>query len=332
MLPIILGVRRAADAKTDQRLALFLDALPAYWAEMAELGVGDNIVGLVEGKKSAAQEGNHSASKGAALKNGVPKGKALAKALSVANQVLERDRFTCQYCGFVSRTQQYVQPRDWDAPDFKPESLVCACAFCQQCFQLEQVSPMGSGVLIYLPELSQPALNHLARAIYVAKAPGQAKKANAPEAEMADALEIRALADRALAALKGRQGEAKRRLGTDDPSMLAAALFEHLNEAQYQNRAGTLQGLRLLPLDRRLGATLAGERDLFPLMRRSWLQAGGAYAAFPLKEWARLFESLSGAELASSEVASAEVASAEAFGVAGAPAAGLKEAKPAGSA
>ena len=201
---------------------------------------------------------------------------AQGKFEQTARKILERDKHTCRYCGFRTTQYQRVHPKNWETFDLRPESMVTACIFCDQCFALEQVGVMGSGTLIYLPEMAQAALNHLARAVYVAEA--------------GDDADLKSLAERALAALKSRQGEAKRRLGTDDPMILASAMFEYLSDTDYRNRAEKLEGLRLLPLPQRMVRGPRGEVDQFPMIRQSWLREGGPFAALPLAQWVQQFK------------------------------------------
>ena len=87
--------------------------------------------------------------------------------------VLKRDDFSCRFCGFRSTQYQRVIPF--------ADSTVTACSFCEQVLALERAGIMGGGVLIWLPEISQIELNHIARAIYVARA-----DENNPLADMAN--------------------------------------------------------------------------------------------------------------------------------------------------
>src|SRR5262249_9536517 len=154
--------------------------------------------------------------------SGGDKRRALSKAQisKLLQATLQKDAYTCRYCGFTSRQFQKAIPKDWGMSDPREGELVTACLFCEQCFALETVANMVSGALIWLPEITQAELNHMTRAIYVMRAAGE----SAPE-------NIRASADRAFEILFNRRGEAKRRIGTDDPSVLAAALLESLDSA-----------------------------------------------------------------------------------------------------
>src|SRR5688572_14211399 len=87
----------------------------------------------------------------------------------IRQKILERDQHTCRFCGFKSQKYQDVHAMNGNLADTRMENLVTACIFCHQCFDLEKTSAMRSGVLIWLPEISQAELHHIARAVYVAR-------------------------------------------------------------------------------------------------------------------------------------------------------------------
>jgi len=155
-------------------------------------------------------------------------------------KVFERDRYVCQFCGFTSNKYQDILPRPPSRQDNgaarganRIDSLATACIFCHQCAKLEIVPKMQSGVLIWLPEISQAALHHVMRAIYVARR---------TQGPMADA------ARGALDALLERRVDCKRRIGTDDPVVLSAIMQDLLEEKYYRKRGEKLDGVRLLNL------------------------------------------------------------------------------------
>ncbi|MCC5014193.1 MULTISPECIES: type IVB secretion system protein IcmJDotN [Legionella] len=85
-------------------------------------------------------------------------------------KVFQRDRYTCQFCGFQARLYQEVVNLDHDFSNNRLSNLVTACCFCAQCFFIESVGVggYGGGTLIYLPELSQPELNSLCHVLFCA--------------------------------------------------------------------------------------------------------------------------------------------------------------------
>lgn len=218
--------------------------------------------------------------------NGGSKRRALTKAqlTKTLQAALEKDAYTCRYCGFTARQYQKAIPKDWSVNDPRDGELVTVCIFCEQCFTLESVASMGSGALVWLPEISQSALNHITRAVYVARAAGK----DAPE-------NIRLSADRAFEILFNRRGEAKRRLGTDDPAMLAAALLENLDDATYRERGKKLDGLRLMALDKRVVQAASGpEVDQFPRIVSYWASQKGPYGPYPPSSWGDILSLVEG--------------------------------------
>ena len=131
---------------------------------------------------------------------------------SQTDKVLKRDGFACRFCGFPSLKYQRVVPH----PAAGTPALATACGFCEQCLSLDRIGTTGVGVLIWLPEMNQAALNHIARAAYVGRLEGK-KLAGVNEH-----------ASQAINALTARRSEAKKRLGSDDPLLLATVLRESL--------------------------------------------------------------------------------------------------------
>lgn len=218
------------------------------------------------------------------------KRKSLSKSqlAKLLQETLEKDDFTCRYCSFQSKQFQKAIPKDWEVNDPRAGERVTACIFCEQCFALETVGPMGSGALIWLPEISQIRLNHIARAIYVANS----MKDRAPEA-------VTLCAERAFEVLLNRRGEAKRRIGTDDPTILAASLIEQLDDAAYRKRGPKLEGVRLLPFDKRMvPGPDGGIIDQFPKIVEYWASDAGPYAKLPAEKWPDLFNLVQGASAA----------------------------------
>ncbi len=85
-------------------------------------------------------------------------------------KIFQRDRYTCQFCGFQARTYQDVINLDGDYTNNKPANLVTACCFCAQCFFLESVGVggYGGGNLVYVPELKQNEINSLCHVLFCA--------------------------------------------------------------------------------------------------------------------------------------------------------------------
>lgn len=89
---------------------------------------------------------------------------------NLEQQILARDQNTCRYCGFNSAKYQVVVNinHDYSPGQSVPDNLATACIFCAQCFFLDALGHENSwgGTLIYLPEISQPDLNHFCRVLF----------------------------------------------------------------------------------------------------------------------------------------------------------------------
>jgi intracellular multiplication protein IcmJ len=191
--------------------------------------------------------------------------------------IFKRDGYCCRFCGFISAKYQQLHFLSGDRRDWRPENLVTSCIFCEQCFTLERVAAMRSGHLIWLPEFSQAAVNHIARAIFIASiSPG-------PTAEAAKT---------ALSILRDRREDAKRRLGTDDPATLTVALQDYLEDDDYEIRHKKLDGVRLLPADRRIVHEGDIEFNQFPQILAYWRSKDGPFHGALPATWGQKFADL----------------------------------------
>lgn len=90
------------------------------------------------------------------------------KFIEIEKQILERDDYSCRYCGFKSINYQQIVNHDHDYRNNRINNLVTACLFCKQCFFLDALSnpENGGGYLIYLPEINQADLNNFVRVLF----------------------------------------------------------------------------------------------------------------------------------------------------------------------
>lgn len=196
---------------------------------------------------------------------------------SLKSEILERDNHTCRYCGFRAEKYQevnFIGPYTGKETALGADHYATACTFCWQCFHLEKIEAMQSGAVIWLPEISQPVLNHMVRAIYIARI---------SQGSMADA------ARDALETLTNRREEAKSRLGTDNPHVLASVLHDFLEVTEYKQRAQRLRGFRILPLDRRIVREGDLEFNQFPQMLAHWRSKEGPFGELAPRNWPRLY-------------------------------------------
>jgi intracellular multiplication protein IcmJ len=192
-------------------------------------------------------------------------------------KIFERDDYTCRCCGFKSKKYQEIHFLNHDKSDRSERNLVTTCIFCQQCFNLENIDSMRSGTLIWLPEIDQAQLNHIARAIYVARI------SQGPVAEAARL---------ALDTLLARREEAKRRISTDDPYILSTVLGDYLSQSHYQNRDKKLKGLRLMPLDRRIIKEADLEFNQFPQILAYWRSKDGPFGGKTPPQWISVYQDI----------------------------------------
>lgn len=192
-------------------------------------------------------------------------------------KILDRDDHCCKSCGFSSKKYQEIHFLNNNKADFREDNLVTLCIFCHQCFNLDKVSSMRSGVLIWLPEIEQERLNHIARAIYVARI---------SQGPMADA------ARKALDILMGRREEVKNRLGTDDPYILSEVMRDYLGDKHYHYREKKLAGIKLFPLDRRIIKEADLEFNQFPQILAYWRSKTGPFGGKTPPQWIGLYKSI----------------------------------------
>lgn len=215
--------------------------------------------------KSSGSDSSSPASAGGKLPN------------AARQKIFERDNFTCQCCKFESKKYQEILYINGDPQDQRPKNMVTACIFCHQCFNLDAISQMRSGVLLWLPEIEQAELHHIARAIYVARI---------SQGPIADA------ARKALDALMARREEVKRRLGTDNVYILASVLKDYLSPNHYAARAKKLDGVRLFPLDRRIIKEADLEFNQFPQILAYWRSKDGPFSGKTPPQWVSIYQQI----------------------------------------
>ncbi|MBL4588680.1 MAG: type IVB secretion system protein IcmJDotN [Alphaproteobacteria bacterium] len=195
---------------------------------------------------------------------------------SLKSKVLERDDYTCQCCGFKSQKYQDILLIDQSAPP-KENNLATACIFCHQCFYLDDVAEMRSGILLWLPEISQADLHHIARALYVARI------SQGPMSETARKI---------LDTLMMRRADVRERIGTDEPTVLTNVLRDYVSRKKYAERGKRLDGVRLFPLDRRIIKEQDLEFNQFPQILAYWRSKEGPFSGKIPNNWIDLYKNL----------------------------------------
>ena len=218
---------------------------------------------------SKKQSGAGKSGSSSALEGKLPK--------ELKQKIFERDDYTCQCCGFRSHKYQEILCKNFNPEDRSEENLITTCIFCHQCFHLESVNGMKSGVLIWLPEIEQATLHHIARAIYIARI------SQGPVAEAAR---------KSLDILMGRREEVKKRIHTDDPFILSSVLRDYLGPKHYESRQKKLDGIRLFPLDRRIIKEADLEFNQFPQILAYWRSKDGPFGGKTPPQWISIYQSL----------------------------------------
>lgn len=152
------------------------------------------------------------------------------------NHVLERDQFTCQFCGFQATQYQEIINLDNNYRNNKLTNMVTACCFCSQCFFLEAVGKddYGGGILVYLPDISQNDLDGFCHVLFCA---------------MYNATSYRNDAQNIYRSFKLRAQIVDKQLGEgmSDPVALGRMLIEATEEQRAEITKKVLTPLRLLP-------------------------------------------------------------------------------------
>ncbi len=192
-------------------------------------------------------------------------------------RIFERDDYTCQCCGFKSKKYQEILHINRDYTDNQPKNLATTCIFCHQCFVLDEVSIMKSGILIWLPEIPQASLNHLARALYLCRI-GQSALTDT--------------AHKIYRQIMDRRQDAELRLGTSDPAIIANVMSDFLTPTLYQKSQDKLDGLRLFPIDRRTIVEEDLEFNQFPQILAYWRSKDGPYQGQQPHQWVDLYKEI----------------------------------------
>ena len=169
--------------------------------------------------------------------------------------------YACAFCG--ARSGPWRQPCTLDESEHAPAPAhpVWACPLCALARHLERPRIDDEACLIWLPEMSQAAVNAMLREIH-RQLRRRGDGLHAEDRIGRDEPERHPL-HHARAALAQRAASAASRLGTSLPSDLGRALVR-LSRAARDRRAALLGGLRLLPL----GRFYEGGEDVYPRVRR----------------------------------------------------------------
>lgn len=160
---------------------------------------------------------------------------------NIRQSILERDKFTCQYCGFKSKKFQHIHHLDDDHNNNIDSNLITACPLCHMSQHIGYAGIKGMGVLIYLDQerfgeyalnISQEKLNNIVRLLWIRQ-----------ESDNKDASNQ---ATDYLKRLEQARVDADKVIGTCDPILLANTLKE-ITEDEYLEREKALGKVLFLP-------------------------------------------------------------------------------------
>lgn len=220
---------------------------------------------LVLGAKREAWRPSVVGAPGASSSAGKDPRAAEAEFQKIRPKVLERDRYTCRYCGFRAEKFMEVHHLDDDHEHNAMDNLITACPLCHQVFHMGLAGKQQGGILILLPELSQADLNRLVHAIWL-------WSTHPDRYDAADMLYER---------LKMRAHDMEYGFGdgASNPALVGDILHRELSDKQYEKREALFRDVRLLALPER-----------FTRQIEAW--KGTVYKTYPPQGWPLIAERL----------------------------------------
>lgn len=180
-----------------------------------------------------------------------------------ASLALARDGHACRFCGLASGPWAEIFHCNGDHADDSLDNLATACPACHACQHLGRDGSDQEYLVIWLPHLTQAALNHLIRGIHhVFLEHGEAPHMAPPALQHTFALQSAYAAYRELAACASI---AQANLGTASPRLLGEVLL-NLPPSAASRAAALVDGLRLLSR----GRLLRNGVDVYPRCLEYW--------------------------------------------------------------
>ena len=176
---------------------------------------------------------------------------------------LARDAHTCRFCGLASGPWAEIFHRNGDHADDSLDNLATACPACHACQHLGRDGSDQEYLMVWLPQLTQAALNHLVRGIHhVFLDHGEVLHMAPPPSQDTLALRSAYAAYRELAACSSI---AQACLGTASPRVLGEALLS-LQPSAASRAPLLVDGLRLMSR----GRLLRDGVDVYPECLECW--------------------------------------------------------------
>jgi intracellular multiplication protein IcmJ len=168
----------------------------------------------------------------------------------------------CRFCGLAAAGWQEPFHLNGDHRDDSPANVVAGCVLCHLVQHLNRPRIEDEAVLIWLPELTQAALNAVVRQVHLVFL----THGEPPAMDRRPAIGTPALraAYRTYKGVEERAAAAAERLGSTSPRDLGIALLSLPSVAQ-ERRKALLGGLRLLGR----GRLFREGRDVYPDLLRA---------------------------------------------------------------
>jgi intracellular multiplication protein IcmJ len=153
----------------------------------------------------------------------------------VRDSILQRDNFSCRFCGFKAHKYQEVHHHDDNHKNNDPDNLWTVCNLCHQVHHAFFAGTANAGFFAAIPELTQTEINHICRAIFVTNVINQHPYV---------INKLRGL----YALFRAAADELKEAFGADisSPIMIAQGLAV-IDQAAFDKRASILENIRLIP-------------------------------------------------------------------------------------
>lgn len=181
----------------------------------------------------------------------------------LVKRVFVRDNHACRFCGHRSAHWQAVFHLDGDHDNWILENLATACTLCHGAQHLGRPRVSDEMMLIWLPDVSQAALNSIVRRIQlVLHAHGEA--AHLGQTPRSQSPRVYA-ALRAYHGLAAEAATVEDRIHTSNPRDLGAALLT-LKPGDRGRLPAALGGIRLL----HRGRHFVRGRDVYPEILAAW--------------------------------------------------------------
>lgn len=155
----------------------------------------------------------------------------------IRQQILERDKFCCQACGFSCSKYQEVHHADSDHENNHPDNLLTLCPLCHMTQHIGLAGIENKAILLWLPEMEQSTIFHLIRWLELG-----------PYIKQEILNFIKPSKDQLLQFFKDREKMCQAKIGTSAPAELGNMLIGLTDEQYEQDVFPRLQSVRLLPV------------------------------------------------------------------------------------